>query len=133
MPNEIAVRNENVFNIPNGFICTVDLNDVKGKVIAANALNAATALSTHVGEVFTLVDIITAPGTRSQSGTPCENVYLIKDDGTAYFSQSEGVAKAAHFLTGLWADGFGDGIKVRCEEQKLDSGRTLKTLSIVFE
>ena len=133
MPNEIAVRNENLFNIPDGFICTVDLNDVKGKVIAANALNAATALSNHVGEVFNLVDIITAPGTRAQSGAPCENVYLILDDGRAYFSQSEGVAKSARFITGLWNGDFGTGIKIRCDEQKLDSGRTLKTLNIVFE
>ena len=134
MSNEIMVANENNsdFNIPSGHICTVDLQDARGKMIVAKALNAATSLSEHVGEVLTIVDIVTTPGNRAQSGDVCTNTYLIQPDGTALFSQSDGVARSAKILVGLWNGDFGDGVQIACKEISLSGGRTLKTLDPVF-
>lgn len=134
MSNELMNINDTAsdFNIPNGHICTVDLNDARGKMVVAKALNAATSLSEHVGETLKVVDIVTTPGVRSQSNTACTNTYLVLPDGSALFSQSDGVARSAKILVGLWNGDFGEGIDIVCKEVPLSGGRTLKTLDPVF-
>ena len=132
MSNDI-VKQENAFNIPNGYICTFDLSDKRNKLIVAKALNAATSLK-DVNEPFVIKGIVTTPGTRSQSGSSCTNTYLIRDDGSAYFSQSDGIARSAGYIVGLFtADEIADGIKVFVNSISLDGGRTLKTLDFILE
>ena len=116
------------FAIPEGFICTVDISTDDGKKNVANALNAATPLKNFVDKKITVVDILTTPGIRAVSETDCTNTYLVLKDGTVLFSQSDGVARAARTFVGLWGGDFGDGIDVKCIEQPLNNGNTMKTL-----
>ena len=135
MTNAIAKTNTN-FEIPMGYICTVDTSTDEGKLDVMMALNGSDSLSTRMGETLIVRDIVTTSGVRSQSGEACTNVYLILNDGTALFSQSGGVERSAKTLVALYTkqtdDGFvcdfGDGIAVKCIEQTLRNGNTLKTL-----
>lgn len=136
--NEISAANVNTsdFEIPRGFICTVDITTNEGKLDVMNALNGSTSLSDHMDEPICIKNIVTTRGVRSRTGEECVNTYLILDDGTALFSQSDGVHRSVQTLVALFTkviDGvpvcdFGDGISMRCIEQPLKNGNTLKTL-----
>ena len=133
MAENTAIARTSDFAIPEGFICTVDISSDEGKKNVANALNAATPLKNFMDKKITVVDILTTPGIRAVSETECTNTYLVMKDGTVLFSQSDGVARAARTFVGLWTnvDGvcdFGDGIDVKCIEQPLNNGNTMKTL-----
>jgi hypothetical protein len=142
MADEIMVIDESAitegnssvnFNIPRGYICTVDISTIEGKLSVMDALNGADSLSKHMNEVLIVKDIITTAGTRAVSGTPCTNTHLILADGTTLFSQSDGVKRSVETLVALFTkqDGtcdFGDGIKLQCVEQTLRNGNTIKQL-----
>lgn len=141
MSNEIMVANENAieqthntndFEIPRGFICTVDISTFAGKMAVMNALNGSQALSEHMNETLMVKDIVTTSGVRSRTGEECVNTHLILADGTALFSQSDGVHRAVCSLVALFTVNgvcdFGDGIAIMCVERSLRNGNTLKTL-----
>ena len=133
MTTDITKREDNSFNIPSGYICTFDLTDKRNKLIVAKALNAATSLK-DVNEPFIIKGIITTPGNRSQSGAACVNTYLVRDDGSAYFSQSDGIARSAGYIVGIFtAEEIAEGLKVYVNSISLDGGRTLKTLDFILE
>ena len=138
MANEIMVANENAiergndFEIPRSYICTVDISTFEGKMAVMNALNGAQSLSDHMDETLLVKDIVTTQGVRSRTGEECVNTHLILADGTALFSQSDGVHRAVRSLVALFTMNgvcdFGDGIAIKCIEQPLRNGNTLKTL-----
>ena len=142
MANEIMVANENAiveqvhstndFEIPRGFICTVDISTFEGKMAVMNALNGSESLSDHMNETLMVKDVVTTQGVRSRTGEECVNTHLILADGTALFSQSDGVHRAVRSLVALFTVNgvcdFGDGIAIKCIEQSLRNGNTLKTL-----
>ena len=142
MSNEIMVANENAivesghstndFEIPRGYICTVDISTFEGKMAVMNALNGSESLSDHVGETLIVKDVVTTRGIRSRTGEECVNTHLILADGSALFSQSDGVQRAVCSLVALFTVNgvcdFGDGIAIKCVEQTLKNGNTLKTL-----
>lgn len=141
MSNEIMNVNENAiakaensadFEIPQGYICTVDITTIEGKLDVMNALNGSTSLADRVNETLMVKNIVTTQGVRSRTGESCINTHLLLDDGTALFSQSDGVARSAQVLVALFTINgvcdFGDGIAIKCVEQKLPNGNTLKTL-----
>ena len=134
--NETAIaetsENKADFEIPRGYICTVDITTMEGKFDVMNALNGSTSLSEHMNEPLLVKNIVTTQGVRSRTGEQCTNTYLILADGTTLFSQSDGVKRAVEVLVALFTVNgvcdFGDGISVQCIEQKLNNGNTLKTL-----
>ena len=127
MADEIIRANDNDNN--DGFFTTVDLTNEAGMYAVAAALNGAKALKDYVNKEVILKDVVFTKGVRTQSGTPCVNSYIILADGTALFSQSDGVARSLKTLCDLWkVVGFGDGITVKCVETSLEGGRTLKTI-----
>ena len=141
MADEIMVANESTaiehkntatFEVPVGYICTVDITTMEGKLDVMNALNGAEALSKHEGETLMVKDIVTTQGVRSRNGDVCVNTHLLLADGTALFSQSDGVARAVRNLVALFTVNgvcdFGDGIALRLTSQVLNNGNTLKTL-----
>lgn len=134
MANEIMVANENTsnFEIPSGFICTVDITTIEGKLDVMNALNGAEPLSQRMNETLIVKDVVTKIGARAITGEECINTYLILDDGTALFSQSNGVRDSITVLVGLFTQNgvcdFGDGIAVKCVERPLRNGNTLKVI-----
>ena len=120
----------NDFNIYEGFICTLDRTSTEGKVAIAKALNGSEPLKDHMNEVLHLAGVITTPGGRAQSGANCTNNYLVLDDGTVLFSQSDGVTRSLKVIAALWAGDMHDGktVDVKCISQNLTNGNTLKTI-----
>lgn len=120
----------NDFNISEGFICTLDRTSTEGKVAIAKALNGSEPLKEHMNEVLHLAGVITTPGVRAQSGANCTNNYLVLDDGTVLFSQSDGVTRSLKVIAALWGGDLHDGktVDVKCISQNLTNGNTLKTI-----
>lgn len=120
----------NDFNISEGFICTLDRTSTEGKVAIAKALNGSEPLKDHMNEVLHLAGVITTPGVRAQSGAECTNNYLVLDDGTVLFSQSDGVTRSLKVIAALWGGDLHDGktVDVKCISQNLTNGNTLKTI-----
>lgn len=120
----------NDFNISEGFICTLDRTSTEGKVAIAKALNGSEPLKDHMNEVLHLAGVITTPGVRAQSGANCTNNYLVLDDGTVLFSQSDGVTRSLKVIAALWGGDLHDGktVDVKCISQNLNNGNTLKTI-----
>ena len=142
MANEIMVANENTnvantsndsnFEIPRGFICTVDITTMQGKLDVMNALNGAEPLSKRMNETLILKNVVTKIGARAVTGEECINTYLILDDGSALFSQSVGVLDSITIMVGLFTQNgvcdFGEGIPIKCIERPLRNGNTLKVI-----
>ncbi len=141
MAEEIIKANENAmtkaennadFEIPRGYICTVDISTMDGKLDVMNALNGSTALAEHEGETLLVKNIVTTQGVRSRTGETCTNTHLILADGSCLFSQSDGVKRSVEVLVALFTINgvcdFGDGIPVKLHSQILPNGNTLKTL-----
>ena len=120
----------NKFNITNGYICTLDRTTDTGKVAIAKALNGSEPLKDHMDEVLHLAGVITTPGRRSQTGAECTNNYLVLDNGTVLFSQSDGVTRSLKVIAALWDKDMHDGktVDVKCITQSLTNGNTLKTI-----
>ena len=134
-------QNENVnFNIPTGFINTYDLSTNDGKMKVVNATNNSVPLKDYMNKELHIVDCITMPGIRKgRNGMPdteCKNTHLIDVNGVSYFSQSDGVARAVQMFAAMWPD-FGKHstdvgyLAIKCIEQELPNGNTLKTLVFV--
>ena len=125
------------FDIPTGFINTLDLTSNEGKMQAVNAINNTVPLKDHMDEELHIVDCITMPGIRKgRNGMPdkeCKNTHLIDVNGVSYFSQSDGVSRAVQMLAAMWPD-FGktttkEGyLAIKCVEQQLANGNNLKSL-----
>lgn len=127
---QAAIVEDTAFNIPQGYVCTLDMATDEGKKQVAKALNGSIPLKDQMNEVINLVGVITTPGTRAVSGSECTNNYLVAEDGTVYFSQSDGVTRSLKVIVALWGTKLkaGEPVGVKCIEQKLNNGNTLKTI-----
>lgn len=127
--NELANTDAMDFNIPSGYICTVDRTTREGTIKVANALSDAVSLKEIGDKHFKLVDVLTTPGVRSRTGEVCTNTYLIDADDNMYMTQSDGIKRSAQQIVGLFNGDFGeDGIEVSVVKKKLNNDNTLKTL-----
>lgn len=127
--NELANTDAMDFNIPSGYICTVDRTTREGTIKIANALSDAVSLKEVGDKHFKLVDVLTTPGVRSRTGEICTNTYLIDSENNMYMTQSDGIKRSAQQIVGLFNGDFGeDGIEVSVVEKKLSNDNTLKTL-----
>ena len=120
------------FDIPEGFICTVDTSTDMGAINAANALGSAESLSSYDKDEFVIVDIITKPGVRAVSNDPCTDVVLILDDGACLFSQSVGILNSVQMLIAACGlEKLHRGVRVKLTEITTRGGNTLKQLRIL--
>ena len=128
--HDASIVEDNAFNIPQGYVCTLDMTTQEGKVAVAKALNGSNPLKDRMDEVLHLKGIVTTPGTRAVSGNDCTNNYLILDDGEVLFSQSDGVTRSLKVVIALWGAQLaaGDIVDVKCISQQLNNGNTLKTI-----
>lgn len=115
---------------------SIQVTDTATKKLVVNAMNNAESLADYEGKTLNVVGVFTKPGirrARDKNGvdTPCTNTTLVCEDGTAYFSQSEGVRNAAdNFMAaGLFDDG--EIVPMKLVSSKLPSGNTRKTLVLV--
>ena len=104
--------------------------------LVGNAMNNAESLSDHEGETLNVIGVFTKPGirrARDKNGIdmPCTNTTIVCSDGSAYFSQSEGVRNAAdNFMAaGLFDDG--EVVPMQLVSSKLPNGNTRKTLVLI--
>ena len=115
---------------------SIQATDTATKKRVVNAMNNAESLSEHEGETLDVIGVFTKPGTRrarDKNGVdaPCTNTTLVCEDGTAYFSQSEGVRNAAdNFMAAGLFEG-GEVVPMKLVSSKLPNGNTRKTLVLV--
>ncbi len=112
--------------------------------IIANAVNSSKSLNDAVeaaaaeGEklVFNVIGVITEPGVRrarEANGVdkPCTNTVLVCEDGTAYFTQSEGIRKSVDTLRSLGVFESGEAVALSVGVDKTGSGNTIKSLRMI--
>ena len=121
-----------------GYINTCDLDTLDGKMRSANAIMVLEhGEIIERGEVLRVVDVITMPGIRKgrngQADTPCQNTYLIDEDGITYFSQSDGVKRSINTTMSIFktCDAGKGYLPLACKADVLPNGNTIKTLVIV--
>lgn len=110
--------------------------DAATRKLIVNAMNNAESLSDHEGETLNVIGVFTKPGIRrardkNAVDMPCTNTTIVCEDGTAYFSQSEGVRNAAdNFMAaGLFDDG--EIVPMKLISTVLPNKNTRKTLVLV--
>lgn len=115
---------------------SIKATDTATKKLVVNAMNNAVSLSDYEGEILNVVGVFTKPGIRrardkNAVDMPCTNTTLICDDGTAYFSQSEGVRNAADNFMAAGLFDEDDIVPMKLVSSKLPNGNTRKTLVLV--
>ena len=110
--------------------------DIATKKLVVNAMNNAESLSDHEGATLNVIGVFTKPGirrARDKNGVdaPCTNTTLVCEDGTAYFSQSEGVRNAADNFMAAGLFDEGEIVPMKLVSSKLPNGNTRKTLVLV--
>lgn len=110
--------------------------DTATKKLVVNAMNNADSLADHADEVINVIGVFTKPGIRrardkNGADTPCTNTTLVCEDGTAYFSQSEGVRNAADNFMAAGLFDEGEIVPMKLVVSKLPNGNTRKTLVLV--
>lgn len=117
------------------YINTIDSTNFEGQKTVLNAINNAVSLKDIKGSID-VCDCITMAGKRKgrngASDSDCQNTYLITPDGTAYFTQSDGIARSVRAIAKLIPD-FGKStdkgfITLAVYTKPLDNGNTVKTL-----
>ena len=117
---------------------TITAQGIDAAITIANAVNNPDSLN-DVNDVIAVVDILCTHGVRKGRNNlpdvPCVNTTLICKDGTALFSQSDGVARSASTIVTLFPDcGRSQGMEylpLKVNEKLLKNGNTLKVLEIV--
>ena len=115
---------------------SIQVTDAATKKLVVNAMNNAESLSDHEGETLNVIGVFTKSGirrARDKNGvdTPCTNTTLVCEDGTAYFSQSEGVRNAADNFMAAGLFDEGEVVPMKLVSSKLPNGNTRKTLVLV--
>lgn len=115
---------------------SIKATDIATKKLVVNAMNNAESLSGHEGETLNVIGVFTKPGirrSRDKNGVdmPCTNTTLVCEDGTAYFSQSEGVRNAVDNFMAAGLFDEGEIISMKVVSSKLPNGNTRKTLVLV--
>lgn len=115
---------------------SIQATDTATKKLVVNAMNNAESLSDHEGETLEVIGVFTKPGirrARDKNGVdmPCTNTTFVCADGTAYFSQSEGVRNAADNFMAAGLFDEGEIVPMKLVSINLPNGNTRKTLVLV--
>ena len=115
---------------------SIKTTDAATKKLVVNAMNNAKSLADYADKVINVIGVFTKPGirrSRDKNGvdTTCTNTTLICEDGTAYFSQSEGVRNAADNFMAAGLFDEGEIVPMKLVAYKLPNGNTRKTLVLV--
>ena len=115
---------------------SIKATDAETKKLVVNAMNNAESLADYADKVLNVIGVFAKPGirrSRDKNGvdTPCTNTTLVCEDGTAYFSQSEGVRNAADNFMAAGLFDEGEIVPMKLVSSKLPNGNTRKTLVLV--
>lgn len=134
--NQLATVNSNTDLYAPSSYSSIEAADAETRKLIVNAMNNAESLSDHEGETLNVIGVFAKPGVRrarDKNGvdTPCTNTTFVCSDGSAYFSQSEGVRNAAdNFMAArLFEDG--EVVPMKLVSSKLPNGNTRKTLVLL--
>lgn len=119
---------------------TLAVGTKEAKKVALNAMNDAKSLnevtSTDPDHVFSVIGAFCAPGVRrarraGDQATPCTNTTLVCEDGTAYFTQSEGIRRCvdSYVAAGIFEDG--EPVRMKVVSKSVQGGNTIKNLVLV--
>lgn len=100
-----------------------------------NARNVAVSLTkVSADTVINVVDVMAEPGVRARSNKECQNTYIFTDDGTVYFTQSDGIGdtvnKLVEALEGSFRNAPESKVAIRIVELPLSGDRTLKQIMV---
>lgn len=119
---------------------TVDTTNIEGSKLVINSINNAKSLaSLNEDAILYVCDCIIMQGCRrgrgGQPDEPCANIYLIDNEGNAWFSQSEGIFRSVGLIYSMFND-FGKStdegyLAVQVVTQKLQNGNTTKNLILL--
>lgn len=115
---------------------SIKATDTETKKLVVNAMNNAESLADYEGKTLNVIGVFAKPGIRRSRDknvvdTPCTNTTLVCEDGTAYFSQSEGVRNAADNFMAAGLFDEGEIVPMKLVSSKLPNGNTRKTLVLV--
>lgn len=115
---------------------SIKATDTATKKLVVNAMNNAESLADYEGKTLNVIGVFTKPGirrARDKNGvdTPCTSTTLVCEDGTAYFSQSEGVRNAVDNFMAAGLFDEGEIVPMKLVSSKLPNGNTRKTLVLV--
>lgn len=115
---------------------SIQATDAATKKLVVNAMNNAASLADYEGMTLNVIGVFTKPSirrARDKNGvdTPCTNTTLVCEDGTAYFSQSEGVRNAADNFMAAGLFDEGEVVPMKLVSSKLPNGNTRKTLVLI--
>lgn len=115
---------------------SIKATDTATKKLIVNAMNNAESLSDYEGEILNVIGVFTKPGirrARDKNGVdmPCTNTTIVCEDGTAYFSQSEGVRNAADNFMAAGLFDEGEIVPMKLVSSVLPNKNTRKTLVLV--
>lgn len=115
---------------------SIQATDTAAKKLVVNAMNNAESLADHEGKTLNVIGVFAKPGirrARDKNGVDatCTNITLVCEDGTAYFSQSEGVRNAADNFMAAGLFDEGEIVPMKLVASKLPNGNTRKTLVLV--
>lgn len=115
---------------------SIKATDTETKKLVVNAMNNAESLADYEGKTLNVIGVFTKPGirrARDKNGvdTPCTNTTLVCEDGTAYFTQSEGVRNAADNFMAAGLFDEDEIVPMKLVSSKLPNGNTRKTLVLV--
>jgi hypothetical protein len=133
--NQLATVDSTDLYAPSNY-SSIKPADAETRKLVVNAMNNAESLSNHEGETLNVIGVFTKPGVRrarDKNGidTLCTNTTIVCADGSAYFSQSEGVRNAAdNFMAaGLFDDG--EIVPMKLVSSTLPNGNSRKTLVLI--
>lgn len=134
--NQLATINANTDLYTPSNYSSIKPIDAETRKIVVNAMNSAESLSDHEGETLNVIGVFTKPGvrrSRDKNGVdmPCTDTTIVCTDGSAYFSQSEGVRKAADNFMAAQLFEDGEVVPMKLVSSKLPNGNTRKTLVLV--
>lgn len=126
---------ENTESVVEKHICTFDTSNFEGVKRMLNAKNSAVSLNSIGDSPITVVDVFTSDGVRARTNPPkrCVNAYLFADDGTAYFTQSDGIVRSLRDIVSVLPDlnKSNGGIKLHVLSSVQSNGNTLKSLEML--
>lgn len=133
--NQLATVDSTDLYTPSNY-SSIKAADAETRKLVVNAMNNAESLSNHEGETLNVIGVFTKPGVRrarDKNGidAPCTNTTIVCADGSAYFTQSEGVRNAAdNFMAaGLFDDS--EVVPMKLVSSTLPNGNTRKTLVLI--
>ena len=119
---------------------TLSIKDAETRKTVLNAMNNAQSLNdackADPERVFEVIGCFTQPGIRrarkqGDADQPCTNTTIVCADGSAYFTQSEGIRRSMDLFSASGVFDDGDVVPMKVVTKEIPGGNTIKTVVLV--